>query len=76
MEGAINEYREIVEAGQKPKLQLLARALNVPESTLESHVKGKISGSNYASGRKPYLIEASEKHLSSLQKCSLKEVSH
>ena len=65
MEGAIKEYREAVEAGQNPKLRFLARAWNMPKSTLERRVNGKISGSKYASGRKPYLSEAAEKELAS-----------
>ena len=35
MKGAIAEYREIVEAGNTPKLRFWARAWNVPKSTLQ-----------------------------------------
>lgn len=38
------------------------------KSTLERRVKGKISGSRYASGRKAYLSEVAEKELASFAK--------
>lgn len=40
MEGAIEESRQVIENGGVPKLRLLARAWNVPKSTLQRSVKG------------------------------------
>lgn len=38
MRGAIAEFREIAEAGGVPQLRFLARAWNVPKSTLQPRV--------------------------------------
>lgn len=49
------EYREQVETGQAPQLCMIARAWNVPKSTLQWRVKNHVQGYKHASGRKPVL---------------------
>ncbi|KAJ8401643.1 hypothetical protein AAFF_G00379600 [Aldrovandia affinis] len=55
-----------MESGKEPKLSFLARAWNVPISTLQRRVKGIISGFSHASGRKPYLPAEAEKELANM----------
>lgn len=68
MRGAIDEYQEIVERGQTVNVSFLARAWNIPKVTLQRRISGKVAGSGYASGRKQYLPEDSEKELANLIK--------
>ncbi|XP_061106950.1 uncharacterized protein LOC133134685 [Conger conger] len=68
MRAAMCVYRETTEAGQKPNLRFLARAWNVPKSTLEKRVKGLVSGHTHSSGRKPFLPANAEKELAELLK--------
>lgn len=63
MKGAIMEYREQVETGQAPQLRMIARAWNVPKSTLQRRVKNHVQGYKHASGRKPVLPKESEAEL-------------
>jgi hypothetical protein len=39
MKGAVLKYEEQLEAGHEPKLRMLARAWNVPKSTLHPSLK-------------------------------------
>lgn len=65
MKGAINEYQEIIERGRTPNVRFTARAWNVPKTTLQRRINGKVAAFGYASGRGP---EESEKELASLIK--------
>lgn len=65
MKGAINEYQVIIERGQTPNVRFTARAWNVPRTTLQRRINGKVGGFGDTSGRRP---EESEKELASLTK--------
>ena len=65
LEGAIREFRE--KDGKVP-LRFLARAWNVPRSTLKLRFDGKIEGIKHMSGRKPVLSNKSEAELVSVIK--------
>lgn len=67
MRAAIDEYRETMEAGRVPKLRFLARAYNVPKSTLQRRIKGK-GDHTHAIGRKPFINERDEAELAELIK--------
>lgn len=54
MKGALEEYRKIVEDGGVPQLRLLARAWNVPKSTLHRRAKGN-GHFHHTIGRKPLI---------------------
>jgi len=60
MEGAINEYRE---KGGKVSVRFLARAWNVPRTTLKLRLDNKIEGSRHMSGRKRVLSDEAEAQL-------------
>lgn len=66
MAGAIEEYEQEVTEGHKPKLRFLARAWNIPKSTLQRRVKGLVSGYRHASGKSPLLSAQAESELASL----------
>lgn len=68
MKGAILEYQEQVDAGQTPRLCMLAQAWNVPKSTLQRRVQGHVQGYKHASGFKPILSEESEADLANVIK--------
>lgn len=68
MAGAIEEYEQEVTEGHKPKLRFLARAWNIPKSTLQRRVKGLVSGYRHASGKSPLLSAQAESELASLVK--------
>lgn len=51
MKGAIEEYRQVIDNGGVPNMRLLARAWNVPKSTLQRRVKGN-GQSEHTIGRK------------------------
>ena len=59
MKGAIEEYRQVIENGGVPNLRLLARAWNVPKSTLQRRVKGS-GHSEHTIGRKPIISSEDE----------------
>ena len=68
MKGAVLEYEEQLEAGHEPKLRMLARAWNVPKSTLQRRVKGTVKGHKHVSGRSPVLMMEQEEELVTLIK--------
>lgn len=60
------KFKNDIESGREPKLRFLARAWNVPKSTLQRRVKGVVAGFLHASGRKPLLPPAAEKELADM----------
>jgi uncharacterized protein affecting Mg2+/Co2+ transport len=62
MKGAIEEYRQVIQNGGVPNLRLLARAWNVPKSTLQRRVKGS-GHSEHTIGRKPIISSGDEVEL-------------
>lgn len=65
MRGAIAEYKQIIEDGGVPQLRLLARAWQVPKSTLQRRVKGD-GHYNHMIGRKPFIGEVDEAELAEM----------
>jgi len=61
MKSAIDEFRE-----GKMGLREIARAWNVPKSTLARRVKGIVSGWKHKSGKQPVLPVAAENELHDL----------
>lgn len=49
-------------------MHLLSRAWGVPRSTLQRRISGKVTGSEHASGRKPYFPEEAERELAATLK--------
>ncbi|XP_048855788.1 uncharacterized protein si:rp71-1d10.8 [Brienomyrus brachyistius] len=68
MAAAISEYKQLEQEGQMPNLRLLARAWNVPKSTLQRRVKGKVRGHGHSMGRNPVLAKEQEEMLANLIK--------
>lgn len=68
MKGAIDEYREGQIKGVKVSIKFLARAWGVPRATLQRRISGKVSGSEHASGRRPYLPVEAERELAATLK--------
>lgn len=68
MKRALEEYQKQVENGQNPNLRLLARAWNIPKSTLQRLVKGLVRGFHHASGKNPLLSSETEKDVADLIK--------
>lgn len=62
MKGAIQEYREVTLDGGVPNIRLLARAWNIPKSTLQHRVKGNL-GSGHTIVRKPIISSEDEVEL-------------
>ena len=60
MKEAIEEYRT---SNGSVSVRQLARAWNVPRSTLKMRLDRKVDGSNHASGRKPVFDAATEQDL-------------
>ena len=71
MKGAIEEYRQVIENGGVPNLRLLARAWNVPNSTLQRRVKGS-GHSEHTIGRKPIISSGDEVELGEMLVTSAK----
>lgn len=67
MRGAIEEFKT-VEAGKTPRLRLLAKAWNVPKSTLQRRVKGIVKGSRHYAGRSTMFSPDGERELADLIK--------
>jgi len=68
MQGAIDEYNA---NNGKVSIRQLARAWQVPRSTLKMRLEGKVQGSGYMSGRKPIFDSVTEDKLVS----AIKELS-
>ncbi|XP_072563100.1 uncharacterized protein [Paramormyrops kingsleyae] len=68
MAAAISEYKQLEQEGQMPNLRLLARAWNVPKSTLQRRVRGKVQGHEHSMGRNPVLTKEEEEMLANLIK--------
>ena len=70
MESAIAEFRSAANSSQESQqnLRTIARAWNVPKSTLQRRICGKVVGHNYQSGRKPLMSQEAEAELASVIK--------
>lgn len=68
MKAAIEEYQELRESGMKPNMRMLARAWNIPKTTLHRRLSGKVTGHSHMIGRKPLLSQDSELKLVELIK--------
>ena len=67
LKAAVKEYESKVKEG-KANLRMIARAWNIPKSTLQRCLKGSVTGTAHCSGRKPVLSSAAEKELASVIK--------
>jgi len=65
MKGALEEYHT---TGGNVSVRQLARAWNVPRSTLQQRMDGKVKGSEHMSGRKPLFNSETEEDLVSVIK--------
>jgi len=65
MKNVIEEFKS---QGENANLRTIARAWNVPKSTLERRVKDRIKGSGHCSGRKPVLSEDADAELAGMVK--------
>jgi hypothetical protein len=65
MKSAIEEFKS---QGENANLRMIARAWDVPKSTLQRRVKERIKGSDHCSGRKPVLSEDAETELAGMVK--------
>ena len=69
MAQAIAEAQQL---GENAKLRTIARAWDVPKSTLQRRLKGHVKGSQHCSGRKPVFSEEEEAELETV----VKELAH
>ena len=65
MQGAVDEYHA---NNGKVSVRQLARAWNVPRSTLMMRIEGKVEGTSHMSGRKPLFDADAEDQLVSVIK--------
>lgn len=68
MKRAVEQYQRQVEKRQYLTLRLLAKAWNIPKSTIQRCVRALINGFHYESGKKPLLCSEAEKNLADLIK--------
>jgi len=61
MAKATEEFKSGADGSKK--LRMLARAWNIPKSTLQRRVSGSVGGTRHCSGRKPVLSAAAEQEL-------------
>jgi len=65
LKSALEEYTSKAKEGTA-NLRMIARAWDIPKSTLQRRLKGSVLGTAHCSGRKPLLSEAAKKELASV----------
>ena len=64
MAKAVEEFKSGADGSKQ--LRMLARAWNIPKSTLQRRISGTVVGTKHCSGRKPVLSAAAEQELSNV----------
>ena len=66
MAGAVNEY---FQKNGAVSVRQLARAWQVPRSTLQMRIAGRVTGTGHMSGRKPMFDSRADNEIVSVIKC-------